>query len=165
VSDGIKLNMKHKKVLSYVGLGALALAFYFGFNTTASAFVRGERGLNLSVEERATMQQKMFEEHANLLGISVDEVKNAWASGTNFMDLAKSKGISEETLKAKMKSQAEARMQAELSNLVSKGVITQAQADARLTFMKDKFTKMGDKVEKGKGKKVGHMIGFGFGGF
>jgi hypothetical protein len=111
------------------------------------------------------MQQKMFEEHANLLGISVDEVKNAWASGTNFMDLAKSKGISEETLKAKMKSQAEARMQAELSNLVSKGVITQAQADARLTFMKDKFTKMGDKVEKGKGKKVGHMIGFGFGGF
>ncbi len=155
--------MKKKKVLSYVGLGALALAFYFGFNTNASAFMGlgGKFDSNLSVDERATMQQKMFEEHAALLGISVDEVKNAWAKGISFLELAKSKGISEDALKAKMKTQAETRMKEHLQSLVSKGVITQAQADARLEFMKDKLEKMAEKAGKGKGKKIGHMIGFG----
>lgn len=159
--------MKNKKIVSYVGLGALALAFYFGFTNPASAFMGGGGNgfAKFSIEERATMQATMFEEQAKLLGITVDEVKEAWSKGQSFMELAKAKGISEETLKAKMKVQAEARMQTELSNLVSKGVITQVQADARLTFMKDKITKMGDKAGKGKGKKIGHMMGMGFGGF
>lgn len=160
--------MKNKKIVSYVGLGALALAFYFGFNSTASAFMGGGMGSNfsrLNIEERATLQANMFEEHAKLLGISSAEVKEAWSKGQNFMELAKAKGISEETLKAKMKVQAEERMKTELSSLVSKGVITEAQADARLTFMKDKLTKMADKAKNGKGKKIGHMMGMGFGGF
>jgi hypothetical protein len=160
--------MKNKKVLSYVGLGALALSFYFGFASPTSAFFMGGEGKGfskLTVEERATMQATMFDEQAKILGISSAEVKEAWSKGMNFMELAKSKGISEETLKAKMKVQAEVRMKEHLQALVSKGVITQAQADARLTFMKDKLTKMGEKAGKGKGKKIGHMIGMGFGGF
>lgn len=152
--------MKHKKVFSYVGLGALALAFYFGFNYEAQAFF-GPKSMNVSIEERATMHQKMFEEQAKILGISVDEVKNAWAKGKTFMELAKEKGISEETLKAKMKTQAEIKMKEHLSSLVSKGVITQAQADARFEFMKEKISKMAEKAGKGQGKKIGHMIGFG----
>ena len=159
--------MKNKKVLSYVGLGALALSFYFGLASPTSAFMGGAGNgfAKFTVEERATMQATMFDEQAKILGISSAEVKEAWSKGTNFMELAKSKGISEETLKAKMKVIAEERMKIELSTLVSKGVITQAQADARLTFMKDKLTKMGEKAGKGKGKKIGHMIGMGFGGF
>ncbi len=159
--------MKNKKIVSYVGLGALALAFYFGFTYPASAFMGGGGAgfVKFTIEERATMQASMFEEQAKLLGISLNEVKESWSKGQNFMELAKAKGISEETLKAKMQVQAEERMKTELSNLVSKGVITQAQADARLTFMKDKITKMGDKAGKGKGKKIGHMMGMGFGGF
>ncbi len=158
--------MKNKKIVSYVGLGALALAFYFGFTNPASAFMGGGAGFTkFSIEERATMQATMFEEHAKLLGISSAEVKEAWSKGQNFMELAKAKGISEDTLKAKMQVQAEERMKTELSSLVSKGVITEAQADARLTFMKDKLTKMADKAKNGKGKKIGHMMGMGFGGF
>ena len=152
--------MKHKKVLSYVGLGALALAFYFGFNYETQAFF-GPKSINVSTEERATMQQKMFEEQAKILGISVDELKNSWSKGKTFMELAKEKGISEETLKAKMKTQAEAKMKEHLSSLVAKGVITQAQADARFEFMKEKLNKMAEKAGKGHGKKIGHMIGLG----
>jgi len=159
--------MKNKKVLSYVGLGALALSFYFGFASPTSAFMGGAGNgfAKFTVEERATMQAIMFDEQAKILGISSAEVKEAWSKGTNFMELAKSKGLSEETLKAKMKIQAEVKMKEHLQALVSKGVITQAQADARLTFMKDKLTKMGDKAGKSKGKKIGHMMGMGFGGF
>lgn len=152
--------MKNKKVLSYVGLGALALAFYFGFNADASAFMGG-MGKSLSLDERASMQEKMFQEQANLLGLSVDEVKNSWAKGQGFMELAKSKGISEATLKAKMQTQAEVKMKEHLASLVAKGVITESQAEARLNFMKEKLNKMGEKASKGKGKKIGHMIGLG----
>lgn len=159
--------MKNKKVLSYVGLGAFALAFYFGFTSPASAFL-GNSGMGqfskFTVEEKANMHQTMFEEQAKLLGISVSEVKEAWSKGTSFMELAKSKGITEETLKAKMKATAQEKMKAELSTLVSKGVITQAQADARMTFMQARLEKMGDKAGKGKGKKIGHMMGMGIGG-
>lgn len=159
--------MKHKKVLSYVGLGALALSFYFGFASPTSAFFMGEgKGFaKLTAEEVATMQANMFEEQALILGISSSEVKEAWSKGINFIELAKSKGISEETLKEKMKVQAETKMKENLQSLVSKGIITQAQADARLNFMKDKMTKMGEKAGKGKGKKIGHMMGMGLGNF
>jgi hypothetical protein len=159
--------MKQKKVLSYVGLGALALSFYLGFASPASAFL-GKGGMShfskFTVEEKANMHQTMFEEQAKILGISSAEVKEAWSKGVGFMELAKSKGISEETLKAKMKAQAEVKMQEHLQALVSKGVITEAQADTRLTFMKDKLTKMAEKAGKGKGKKIGHMMGMGIGG-
>lgn len=158
--------MKNQKVLSYVGLGALALAFYFGFTSPTQAFLGGAGNSfgKFTVEERATIQSNMFEQQAKLLGINASEVKEAWSKGINFMDLAKSKGISEESLKAKMQVLAEERMKTELSGLVSKDVITQAQADARLTFMKDKLSKMADKASKGKGKKIGHMMGLGIGG-
>jgi len=158
--------MKNKKVVSYVGLGALALAFYFGFSYPASAFMGGGGNSfnNFTLEEKATMHQTMFDEQAKILGISSTEVKDAWSKGISFMELAKSKGISEETLKTKMKATAQEKMKAMLSSLVSKGVITQAQADARLSFMQNRLEKMGDKAGKGKGKKIGHMIGMGFGG-
>ena len=152
--------MKHKKIISYVGLGALAFAFYFGFSTQASAFMGG----SMTIEDRAVVQQTMFEEHAKILGISIDEIKNAWAQGQSFMELAKSKGFSQETIREKMKISGQEKMKAQLDYLVSKGIITQDQADKRLAFMKNKIEKMGDKAGEGKGKKAHNMMrGLGFG--
>jgi hypothetical protein len=93
------------------------------------------------------------------LGLSVDEVKNAWANGQNIWELAKAKGLTEEVLKAKMETQRLERITAELKALVDKGVITQAQADARLNHVKTMQSKIGDKFGKGNGngKARGHM--------
>jgi hypothetical protein len=86
----------------------------------------------------ALVQQ--FNDEASLLGISVDDVKNAWANGTSIQDLAKAKGIDETTLQAKMKAAREAQIKNQIQALVSNGTITQAQADARLVFLQKQET-------------------------
>jgi competence protein ComGC len=80
----------------------------------------------------------MFQNDADLLGISVEEVKNAWAEGKDLKTLAKEKGITEETLRSKMKASEEARMKEHLAGLVSSGKITQAQADTMLAEHKNR---------------------------
>ncbi len=74
-----------------------------------------------------------FQNEATLLGVSVDEVKNAWAEGKGLQALAKEKGISQATLQANIKKEADARMKEQLASLVSSGKLTQAQADEILT--------------------------------
>lgn len=148
------MNMTKRKILTYGSIFALAIFLSSGV-AKADAFWGG----NLSVDERAEMQQKMFTEQANLLGVSVDEVKNAWANGQNIFELAKAKGISEDTLKAKMDTLRSEKHKTQLQALVTKGVITQAQADARLKSMETMKEKIGDK--KGKGRGMGHMMGMG----
>jgi len=151
------MNMTKRKILTYGSIFALAIFLSSGV-AKADAFFGG----NLSDDERAQMQQKMFDEQANLLGISVDEVKNAWANGQNIFELAKAKGISEDVLKTKMEKLRSNRMKTGLQALVSKGVITQAQADARLKNMEAMKGKIG---KHGKGRGAGHMMGLGAGIF
>jgi hypothetical protein len=98
---------------------------------------------NLTPEEIATRQTSMFQKQANLIGATVDEVKNAWADGTDFLALAKSKGVTEDQLKTKLQASRVAEMKSQLDTLVAKGVITQAQADKRLTTMQTKMTNKG----------------------
>ncbi|MDO8509909.1 MAG: hypothetical protein Q7S24_02085 [bacterium] len=83
---------------------------------------------------------------AGVLGISIDDMKNYWANGKNVAEIAKEKGISNADLQAKMKAIRIAEVKAQLQVLVEKGVITQAQADARLRFTQDNV-----------GKKFNHM--------
>lgn len=145
--------MTKKKILTYGSILAIALFFGVGVSQT-NAFWGGNR---ISVDERVAMQQTMFDEQAKLLGLTVEEVKNAWANGQNIWELAKSKGITEETLKAKMLALKETKIKEELKALVDKGVITQAQADARLNHMQTMKDRMTEKIGKGKGKDRGHM--------
>ncbi len=151
--------MNKTKLLKY-GLPALALALLLGAGTTAEAF-GGGMNKNTTPEQVATMHTQMFQEQATLLGLTVDEVKTAWANGTSFKELAKQKGITEEALKAKMKANHEAQMKAHLKTLVDKGVSTRAQADARIATMQ----KMADKMKDKKGKGHGRGIGMGLFGF
>lgn len=120
---------KTKYILPMLAIPALAL-------TLLGAGVASASGTwnNISPEDLAKHQQTMFEHQSTLLGIPVNEVKDAWAQGKNIQDLAKEKGISETDLKAKMDAQRKQNQQDRLKSLVSSGVITQAQADQRLKF-------------------------------
>jgi hypothetical protein len=139
--------------LSFVGAGVASAhgpGSGFGFG--------GMMRPNFSAEDFAAHQTQMFAEQAELLGISVDEIKEAWAAGTSFKDLAEEKGITDEQIKAKMKAAADARIKAELSALVDKGIITQAQADKRYTTITAKMATMPEKQmmkhARGFGKKM-----------
>jgi hypothetical protein len=94
-----------------------------------------------------------------MIGATVDEVKNAWATGKSFTTLAQEKGITQEQLRTKMQTAGTEHMKTQLATLVSKGVITQAQADQRLATVQAHQTTVSGKI----GGKRGGMHG-GFGG-
>lgn len=120
----------------------------------ASAGIASAHGWfnNATPDEIATHQQQMFQEKAQMLGISVDQMKDAWAQGKTLSDIAKEQGITEEQLKEKMKTAMQAKMKEHLQILVDKGIITQAQADARLKAIQE-----GKGMLMGKGKFRGGM--------
>jgi hypothetical protein len=74
----------------------------------------------------------MFERQAQILGLGVDEVKNAWAEGKTMRQIIEEKGISLDQIQARMKEARLAELKSNLQTLVGKGVITQVQADKRL---------------------------------
>ncbi len=100
---------------------------------------------NLSTEQIATQQKNMFQEQATLLGITVDEVKNAWADGKSLQELATEKGITQEQLQQRMKETQLAKTKTMLKGLVDQGIITQAQADKRLTAIQNMAAQKGAK--------------------
>ena len=146
----------NKKVFGYALLPALVLTLV-GAGTASAHGMFGGGMSNATPEEIASRQQEMFTHQSTLLGISVDEIKNAWAKGQTLQELAKEKGISEEQLKQKMMDERKQKMQEHLQTLVDKGVITKAQADERAAFM-EKHAQSG-----GPGKKGGPGFGGGFG--
>jgi uncharacterized protein YaiL (DUF2058 family) len=153
------MNTKLKKasLLGILGMAALTVA-------SASAMGFGPMN-NLTPDEIANRQTTQFQEQATLLGATLDEVKAAWATGKDFKTLAKEKGVTEDQLQAKMKANRDAEMKAQLATLVSKGVITQAQADSRLAFMQSKSTATTNNKHRGmRGGMRSMMGGFGFGG-
>ncbi len=154
--------MKHtlKKAGAF---GALSIAALGVMSASAMGFGGGMMGANATPDEIATRQTTMFTQQAALIGATVDEVKNAWADGKNFQTLATEKGITKEQLQVKMKAQALEQTKAQLTALVSKGVITQTQADKRLAAMQAKAatSKIGGKRGMHGGFGGGMMGGFG----
>jgi hypothetical protein len=134
-------------------LPALLLTVLFTVDSV-SAF--GGKGFFRAGEDVAT-QTKNWEEkivqNAKIIGISEGDMKDAWAEGKNFRDLAKEKGISEEELRTKMQAQRQEQQKTFLQNLVSQGKITQAQADARIKHMQEMGGKIQEMKGAGRGKK------------
>lgn len=91
---------------------------------------------------------------ANILGVSVEDMKNYWVAGKNVKDIAKEKGISEADVQTKMRAARETEMKAWLQSLVTNGQLTQAQADARLKFMQENHSKQGGKARSGGGCRM-----------
>jgi hypothetical protein len=125
----MKTNFRNKTITSVLTLVA------FGAVSASAMGFGGGMMSNLTSDEIATRQTTMFQQQATLLGATLDEVKQAWADGKDMKTLASEKGITEAQLQAKMKAARDAQMKTQLSALVSKGVITQAQADKRIATM------------------------------
>ncbi len=98
-------------------------------------------------EKFAEKQQTMFQSQAEMLGIDINKVKNYWAEGKSLKEIMAAENITAEQFQEKMKQAREEDMKAQLQALVSKGIITQAQADARLKVMEEKIANGGRKHE------------------
>lgn len=145
------MKKRYTKKFWYAAVPALGVLFISAGVASAHGFGRGAG--TLAPEEFAARHTEMFERQASMLGITVDQVKQAWASGKTFMELAQERGISEEALRAKMQEARLAEMKTNLQALVTKGVITQTQADQRLQFME---------TRQGEGKRFGMGRGMRF---
>ena len=110
-------------------------------------------GTQLTPDEIVSRQQTAFQNEANLLGVSVDVVKSGWAQGKSLQQVATENGMTADQLQQKLKDVRLTQLKSQLQTLVNRGVITQAQADARLQFMQNR-------AQNG----MGHM-GKGFHGF
>lgn len=147
--------MKNKLLLyaifPVIGLGLL------GFNAANAHGLFGGFGgvANMTPDQIVDRQQNMFQNEANLLGISVDDIKNGWAEGKTLLQIAQDRGITKEVLQQKMEDAQTAQLKSQLQTLVDKGVITQAQADKRMQFVNQQFS-------TGKYHK-GFFRGMGFG--
>lgn len=153
-----------KKTLKKAGaFGALSIAALGVMSASAMGFGGGMMGANVTPDEIAARQSTMFTQQAALIGTTVDEVKAAWADGKSFKAFATEKGVTKEQLQSKMKAQALEQTKTQLAALVSKGVITQAQADKRLAAMQTKAatSKIGGTRGMHGGFGGGMMGGFG----
>ena len=108
-----------------------------GFLGTGIASAHEFFGTKMTPDEVASRQQTMFQSEAAMLGVSVDDVKSGWAQGKSMFQIAQDHGITKEQLQQKMKDARTQELKTRLQALVTKGSITQAQADARLQFIQD----------------------------
>ncbi len=142
------------KVLKYSLITAVLGIGFLGVNLASACGWFGGFS-SLTPDQIATQQQTMFQNQAQILGISVDEVKNAWTQGKSFSQLATDKGITQEQLQTKLNDFRTQQLKTQLQSLVDKGVITKTQADQRLQFMQTKQTnsagKMGQRMFRGFG--------------
>jgi F0F1-type ATP synthase membrane subunit c/vacuolar-type H+-ATPase subunit K len=147
-----------KKQIMMIGAG-LVLATGL---LTSSTFAHGMGGKGMggmmmhgTPEQQAEMLNKHLNTMVSVFGITLDQAKTYWAEDKNIHEIAKERNISETDLKTKMQAIKEAEMKIALQNMVSKGLITQAQADSKLAKMKTKMTEMKGKM----GQKMGKMFG------
>lgn len=159
-----------KKSIKYAVLPAVALALLGAGVVSAQGMGEGgkmrggeHRGgfsvfNDVDSEEFANRQSERFAIQAELTGISVDEIKEAWADGKNMHELLTEKGIDVEKFREQMKSKAKEKMKEHVQSLVTKGVITQEQADTRIEFMKNHVPEVKGKMKGRLDQKMGASI-------
>ncbi len=145
-----------KKYLAYTILPALALVLAGTGVASAHGWFGGFG--NATPEEIAQHQETMFQNKAELFGIGVDEMKNYWAEGKNFKEIAEAEGITQEQLQERMMEARNERMQNHIQTIVDNGVISQEQADKRLQFMEERFTN--GKMDRGFHRGFGMGCGW-----
>lgn len=160
------MKLKHQ-IIAYSMIPALLGLGFVGINSASAHGMFGGFGgwgmfgNTLSDDEIAARHQAMFQKQADFLGISVNDVKAAWAQGKSLQQLANEKDITNEQLAQKLRDAHLAQLKSQLQTLVSKGIITQAQADQRLKLMQDKQTKINGKNKFKHGWGLGMMRGLG----
>lgn len=133
----------------YAFLPAVLGLGFLGVNIASAHGLFGGFDSNLTPDELVTRQQTMFQNDAQILGIGVDEVKDAWSQGKTLERIAQEKGISQDQLKTRLQDAQKQKIKSQLQALVDKGVITQAQADKRLQVMTDRINNDNGHVGRG----------------
>lgn len=127
--------MKQKTFSAYVAPSLAA------FSILVSISVGSVYAQSQTPDTTAQRLQQKFEYQSKLLVLPVEEIKNAWSEGKNVMTLAKEKGITKEQIQQRMR---DAQIQAKkdrINTLISKGIISQVQADKRNAFEQNKKQK------------------------
>ncbi len=139
----------NKKILLIVPAIAIAAVLTAGIVQAYSGFGFGHKNID-SATAAQNFENKLSQE-ADLLGITVEEMKTFWSQGKSIKDIANEKGITQDQLKAKMQAQRATEQKQWLQNLVDQGKLTQAQADSRLQTMQTKAASMKDKKANRRG--------------
>ncbi len=145
-----------KKYFAYAILPALALIVASTSIASAQGWFRGLNSVN--PEECVQRHEEMFNNQAEFLGLSIEDLKNAWVEGKNFHEIAEEQGITQEQIREHFAEKAGEQMRNRLQILVDNEVINQEQADQRLESMKNKFGENGERMgfyQRGYGKKLG----------
>ena len=149
-----------RTLFAYSLIPMIGLGLFWGAHTASAHGIGsiGARGFmmsgkNATPEEIAERQQSMFEKEAMILGITVNEVKEAWASGKSMTQLMEEKGLDKTAVQERMKAAQLAELKTQLQALVTKSIITQAQADTRLATIQTQIKNGPTK----KDRKKGHM--------
>jgi len=118
--------MKNLKYVFYAALATLILGAgpVLGQNTP---------------DQAAAQQQAMFEKTAEILGISIDDVKNGWADGKTVSQIAQEHGISQQQLQQRMRDLSLQQSKDDIQILVDEGVISQEQANRRMQAMENRM--------------------------
>ena len=149
-----------KQYIAFVAVPVLALTFLAANIVSAHGFgfgmgFGGVFGVTATPDEIATRQQTMFQDEANLLGISVDAVKTGWAQGKTLPEIATDNGLTADQLKTKMQAAHASQLKKHMQTLVAKGIITQAQADQRVAWMTARST---TKASMGRHRGMMHFF-------
>lgn len=132
------------KLFAYALIPAIGLSI-LGFNAaSAHGLFSGGFGFGPAAtpQEIADEQKRIFEKEAQILGMSVDDLIDAWAEGKSLYKIAQERGITPSQLQKKMKDAKTEELKTQLKALVDKGIITQAQTDKRLQFMQNMMAKL-----------------------
>ena len=153
----MKYKIAKRKLLAYSVVPTLGIVGIIGAQVVSAHGMFGMYG-NATPDEIANRQQTMFQNEAQILGISVDDLKAAWAEGKSFKKIMDEKGIDQTQVQTRMKDAKISQLKTQLQTLVDKGIITQAQADKRLQVMQDRMnsnTGMGSMMGMGRGMRHG----------
>ena len=142
--------MKYNKMLTYAILPAMLGIGVMGANIASAHGMMGFGvSSSLTPDEIATRQQTMFQNEATVLGLTVDQVKEAWSQGKTMQQIIQDYKLDQTKIQTRLKDAAIAREKTQLQTLVDKGIITQAQTDARVKVMQTRMTNGKGKAGKG----------------
>lgn len=132
-----------KKIFAFTILAVSILGILMANPVEAKGFAFGKFWSfnKINLNDWAQRVEKMFENWARLLQISVEKVKNYWSEGKTIKEIMEIENISQEDIQKRMNEMRLEELKSQLQKLVEKGVITQEQANKRLEFMKKQIEK------------------------
>jgi len=140
-----------KKYVYYALMGLIA----FGVVGGGVALAQSQSGSGNGIFHDGRGYERMIETKANILNVSVDELKTQLENNT-FPELFDQQGLSHEEFRNQMHEQMEARMTEKLQQLVDNGTITEGQMQERLEFMEQRQAEGGGPHGMGFGKGMKH---------